>query len=359
MQTISDDYDITNDELQTHVQLPSIILRIVLMLLAVALNAGLILYLMAYRYKLIGLIEYEIAIAIVAAIAIFIIGLMGGKFWIALGYRFSTALYRVYLGDKGGKVFRLFSFFYVKFTDPDAKLYLEGRSKDPKLAHPLNLFKLVFNISISQLSFFMLATAFLARPVVSYLRSLFPQDFFPFISDTNVIIMQNILAMGISVSIMALYIPMNYIMKDSNIRTWNTNDMIIGTPSSTLRSRIDGLVGISAVFSGWSIYLGETNEGLNRFAIELIWIVEGYNLGTVLDYISWLLALLIMAWPLIVPASIYYFSNHQRTVNAFRAEASFRGVPVGVSKVRSPTDVEHTIINEFKSTFKALTNLTE
>lgn len=346
---ISDDYHITEDELRSDVKLPFILTRLLFMLIAVTSNIALVYFLLATRYDLLGLIEYEIAASIVAGLSIFILGLIGGRFWIGIGYRISRATYNVYLVEDKGFFQKIFAYFYRKFTEPDSRIYLEAKAKDPRLNNPLNLFQLIINISISQLSFFMVGTAFLARPVIQLLRDFLPDNNILLINESNQLIVQNIAAMGIAVIVMAFYIPMNYIMTDSNIRTWNLKDMKIGTPSQKIRSRVDGLIGLGAIITGWSIYSDETSGGIDRFALnDFNWIVQGYDLATYLDYVIWLAALLILAWPLIVPASIYYFTNHGKTVNKFRAEASRRGVPIGVTKVRHPTSEEAKIIREFQ-----------
>ncbi len=344
---LDDDYNITLDDLSCSTSLPGRFLLLLIPIFSILLTTGAILAII-YNVR-----EFDVppglALTISASVGVgvFLLGLIGGKIWQTIGRIMATSTYMVYLKENKTIFQRIFGWFYTKFVEKDAQVYLEGRAEDPRLGNILNLIKLVARISISQVSFFIVATQFLSRPLVNYIVSLLPGIF---LSRAQQLIAQNVLALGISVVLMTLYLPMSFIIEDSNIRTWIPKDRKISTPSETIRNQIDSIVSFGAILTGWGIYQTQILDQGTLFFLNSLsnqWVLQGFDVVQLVDYLLWLIGLLLLSWPFILPAAYYYFLTHHKTVNNFRATAHSKGVPIGVSKVRLPDTGELHVIQEF------------
>ncbi|MFV2016791.1 MAG: hypothetical protein ACC656_15270, partial [Candidatus Heimdallarchaeota archaeon] len=266
--------------------------------------------------------------SIVFSIMVFILGLIGGKLWQTMGMIGARATYAPFV-QKDVKRSWL-SRLYIKFFESDADIFLEGRAKDRRLKGPLSVIPLVFRISLSQMGFYITATAFIIGPVISEIRSMFPWY------KENADLLTPLLTLAVSTIVLGMYIPLIIILEDSNLRSFDSENRFIHIPGSTFRSRFDAVVGIGALTSGWAIF-NKIRTGLsdNKFVFE-----GDSTIIVTFDYIAWLGFILILSWPLIAPASMYYFMTLDNSINNFRSEAIIAGIQLGVTKIRPPEDSE-------------------
>jgi len=349
---LDDDYSITNEALVSRVDLPGRLVSLISPIFNVLLVSGLVLFSIYNILKLDIAIESAVYIALGVGAVIFILGILGGVVWQIIARIMAKATYTVYLSENKSIIQKIFGWFYVKFVEKDAQVYLEARAEDPRLGNIFNLFKLITRISISQVSFFIISIQFLSRPAVQYIRSLLPTlDF----TITQVLIAQNVAAIGLSVLFITLYLPMSFLIEDSNIRTWVGKSRTISTPSASIRSQIDNIISFSAILTGWGIYLAQIDQQQSLLVLERLrnqWVISGVDLVLYLDYAIWIFGLMLLSWPLILPAAYYYFRTYHKTINRFRRNAHKNGVPIGVSKVRLPDMIELEVIHEFMNSEK-------
>ncbi len=347
---VFDNYSISGDTLESTVDLPGWVFRILAAALAIMANTGLILLLFLIIPG-VEISEITIGFAAVGGLLIFLLGLVGGWFWEVIGRLVATSFYLAYIPQaKDNLIGRL----YRRFIDADSKIYLEARSKDHRLTSAKGIFGLVFRISISELSFFIFITALVVNPFA--IRIFGGIAFY----DTYRELIDPFLALGISVMILAFYLPTNFIMEDADIKTFDVEARSLDVPGRKLRSFIDGIVGIGALSSGFQLFEAlrpELSGGNFLFGNGVTDSIAIFSL----DYIAWLVFIMLISWPLIFPASLFFFIRYQKIVNAFRAQAVSNGIPIGVLRVRPPGPDEQHILNSYieksKDTFHPVTTI--
>lgn len=268
---------------------------------------------------------------------VFIMGLIGGIYWQQMGMIGARATYMPFVKSDAKRSW--LSRLYIRFFESDSEIFLEGQAKDRRLKGPLSIMPLVFRISLSQMGFYITATAFIIGPAISKIRS-----YSPYYED-NTELFTPLITLGVSTFILGMYIPLTIILEDCNLRSFDPESRFIRVPGSSFRSRFDALVGIGALTSGWTIF--------NDFRPDdgFVKLFSGDStIMITLDYVAWLGFILVLSWPLIAPASMFYFLTLEKSINKFRSEAIIAGVPLGVSKIRQPEDSEVMNIASFIQT---------
>ncbi|MDH5401946.1 MAG: hypothetical protein OEY49_05590 [Candidatus Heimdallarchaeota archaeon] len=338
MKKVYIDYNITQDSLTSTAELPGKLQLITFSCAVIIINI-LATYFIYTDILGIQKLVNRISFSILFSLIVFGLGLIGGRIWQKFGIIGAKATYLPYV--EVPEQLSMLSRIYIKLLESDSDIFLEGRSKDQRLKGPISVLPLIFRVSLSQMGFFITITALIINPIKKGIR---PD--FPFFAYVNIVAI--IFTLGLSVLILALYLPMSIILFDSNLRTFNQNTRFVGVPGAKFRSRLDSFVGIGALSTGWSIFGEVRDTSINGF-----FLFNGNStLFITLDYLSWLVFILILSWPLIAPASIYYFRNLSKTINIFRSEAIQKGVPIGVSHIRQPDEKETSEIQSFISDTK-------
>ncbi|MCE7733428.1 MAG: hypothetical protein GPJ54_01030 [Candidatus Heimdallarchaeota archaeon] len=340
------DYDISHEALLAEFEKPLKIGIAFFSLVVIGIN-------IAASYFLYSIItelddsNVRLTFSISFSIMVFIMGLIGGLFWQKMGLIGARATYApfVHADKKRSWISRL----YIRFFESDSEIFLEGQAKDRRLKGPLSIGPLIFRISISQMGFYITATAFIIGPIISRIRSYSP------LYQNNSELLTPLLTLGVSTIILGMYIPLTIVLEDSNLRSFDPDNRFIHTPGSSFRSRFDAVVGIGALTSGWSIFT-EFREGLT----DQTFVIGGDStILMTLDYIAWLGFILMLSWPLIAPASMYYFLTLEKSINKFRSEAIIAGIPIGVSNIRPPKETEIINIASFIRTLEGSREETE
>jgi hypothetical protein len=328
------DYEITHEALLAESEKPHKIQIVVFSLVVISINivASYFIYSDIANFEDSGT---RLTFSISFSIMVFLMGLIGGKYWQRMGMIGAQATYAPFVQAEQKK--SPLSRLYIRFFESDAEVFLEGQAKDRRLKGPLSIMPLVFRISVSQMGFYITATAFIIGPIISEIRSYSP------LYKDNSEFLTPLITLGVSTAVLGLYIPLSIIIEDANLRSFDPKTRFIQVPGSSFRGRFDALVGIGALTSGWSIFtdlrLDLTDE---KFVIN-----GDSTILITLDYLIWLGFILILSWPLIAPASMYYFLTLEKSINKFRSEAIIAGIPIGVSKIRPPEDNEVVNVAQF------------
>jgi hypothetical protein len=338
---LNDDYQITEGVLRSDVSFLGTGPKLRISLTSISITTLLIFIFADADFLGSGL--EKLGYAILVGAIVFVIGVIGGLFWQYMGLKVASATYMVYLEDHPafGRYQKLFLSFYQRFAQKNTAIYLEGNAIDPKLTVFKNRFALIFRISLTQLSFFITSIAFLSRPVVAILRDWFSLGLFEDYETE----FQVVFGLGFAVFLQALYLPGSYILEDSNVRTWLREDRKIGIPLAGLRGKINSIISIGAIATGWGLYQKLYED--DQFLFNDIYVTDNESILQLVNYLLWLGAILCLSWPLIIPSALTYFMRHEDRVNTFRKEAIRCGIPVGVSLVRDPSTDEVGIINNF------------
>ena len=341
---ILDDYDLTLDILQADFKRPGVISRSLRYVMSFLVISSITYYVIKIRFFPDRFDINNVIIALLVGIILVLIGIFDGHVWRYIGFKIASSTYLIYLDQWQTRFRRLFSKIYFSLEDKDAFVYLEGKAKDKDLTNFGVMIRLILKISIPLLSFFILGISLVSLPLMEYLQSHYSENQFLVDYEFEIVTVGTLF---LSVSLMALYIPAWLILEDSNMRTWRKVNRHISIPLASIRNKIDSIVGISALGTGWVLFQS-LKEGSGFLPDQdLFFQRDGNAFFEVLDYFLWLVYILIISWPLIIPASVTYFQNHSRTVNKFRAEALSNGIQIGVSGVRVPTGEELQIVNEY------------
>jgi len=316
------DYEITEKELISTVTLPSKIFIVFFCLFALGINFFIGTFLLALVLGEISNFNNAVLIGAVYSPLIFIGGVIGSKYWEIFGNSAAKTNYIAFTESRGdlGWIAKL----YVRFLEKDAFVYFEGNSKDTKLKGPVSLFKVLFRISLVELGFFMTTLSLIVQPIAGALG-----DSIPIYSKYHNLF-NMLVGLGFSVVILGVYYPMTIILEDSNIKTFDTKQRFINVPGSQFRRKLDALVGIGALSTGWTIF-----NNLQDGHFVLPW--DNFK---VLDYVIWLFFIMMLSWAILFPAALFFYMRYEKILNRFRSEAIERGVKVGVSKIREPTTQE-------------------
>jgi len=124
----------------------------------------------------------------------------------------------------------------------------------------------------------------------------------------------------------------------------------LDTPGSKIRSYIDGIIGVGAISSGYSLFADVRAHLVGQAFFFGKVIFPAHPTATViftLDYISWLIFIMMISWPLILPATLFFFFRYQTIVNRFRSQAAKAGIPVGVARIREPYEPEIPLVTAY------------
>ena len=335
MDDLYHDYEITEKELVSNVTLPSKIFILLFCLIAIGLNFLIGTFLFAIGLGEISNFSNAVLIGAIYAPVIFMGGIIGSKYWKVFGNSAAKTNYIAFTEAKGemGWIAKL----YVRFLEKDAFVYFEGNSKDTQLKRPGSLFKVLIRISLVELGFFMTTLSLIVQPIIGALGDNIPSFYSDYQNLFNMLV-----GLGVSVVILGVYYPMTIILEDSNIKTFDTKTRFINVPGSQFRRKLDALVGIGALSTGWSIF-NKLQDG--HFILD-----PNYK---VLDYLVWLLFIMLLSWAILFPAALFFYMGYEKLLNQFRAEAIERGVKVGVSKIRKPTEQELTTIQKVSAMTKS------
>lgn len=335
MDSLYHDYEITEAELTSKVVLPPKILIILFCFIAIGLNFLIGTFLLAIELGDISKFSNSLLIGAVYAPVIFIGGLIGSKYWEILGNSAARTNYLAFTESRGdlGRIARL----YVRFLEKDAFVYFEGNSKDTNLRGPISLFKVLIRISLVELGFFMTTLSLIVQPIVGALGDNIPSFYSDYHNLFNMLV-----GLGVSVVILGVYYPMTIILEDSNIKTFDTKTRFINVPGSQFRRKLDALVGIGALSTGWTIF---KNLQGGQFILD-----KNFQ---VLDYVIWLIFIMLLSWAILFPAAAFFYMRYQKILNRFRSEAIERGVKVGVSKIREPSAQELATIEKVSAMNKS------
>ncbi len=335
MSKLYGDYEISHEALLAENENPGKTQIVFFSLIVIGINVTASYFIYSRIADLDDSVDTKLTFSISFSIMVFLMGLIGGLYWQRMGMIGARATYLPFVETDTKKTW--LSRLYIRFFESDSEIFLEGQAKDRRLKGPLSVMPLVFRISLSQMGFYITATAFLIGPVVSKIRS-----YSPYYKD-NSELFTPLITLGVSTFILGMYIPLTIILEDSNLRSFDPDSRFIRVPGSSFRSRFDALVGIGALTSGWAIF----NELRLDFTNEKFVIDGDSTILLTLDYITWLGFILMLSWPLIAPASMFYFLTLEKSINKFRSEAIIAGVPLGVSKIRPPEESEVVNIAKF------------
>ena len=333
------DYTIDEETLKTSVKFASMSSMVVLALLNLFLATAII-FVVLRAYDLSLSLSNRILVSVAISIVIIIIGGLGGFTWQKIGLWVASNTYKIYTNKFDMPFLKYLGAIYLRFVGKDSVLYLEGQALDVNYTDVKYRLSFVLTLGISQLSFFLIYLTYMWNPIfnrVRFLRNLVPDYELEF---------QALLSIAFSIGTLAIYLPATFILRDANLRVWNTKSRRISQPLATIRSLIQSLIGISAIFTGWGVY-SDITDGKDLIILGFLFPDSSFSIVYLLDYFAALVVIILITSPFVYPAAATYNIAHSRNVNKFRTGAILAGVEVGVSKVRVATREEKDNIGEY------------
>ncbi len=331
MSQLYSDYEIDINTLTSNAKIPSLAFLVLISILSISVNIIMI-FAIGYFTNIFNNNIILIIVSIAGGFIIFLTGIIGGNSWLRVGYKMASATYMPYVSEK----YNILSKLYIKFAESDSRIFLEAKAKDPRFTGIRGIIFLIIRISLSQLGFYITITSLLINPLRPYFV-----NHLSFYNKYGSLI-DPIIALAFSIILLGLYLPMSFILDDANLRTFNTDERKIYTPSRGIRGKIDGIVGFSALTTGWGIFETVRISNSGYFFIK-----GDSTFSQALDYVSWLAFIMALSWPIILPAAIYFFQSYDKLINKFRTDAIVRGIPIGVSKIRPPDGMELSTLQVF------------
>lgn len=341
---ILDDYQLSIEILSADIKRPekkTILIRYIFSYLAILAT---VYFFMKQRFFPGSFEILNLIISIITGLIIILISTFAGQLWHYLGYKMASLSYLIYIDPSKTKITKLFSKAYFLLEDKDAFVYLEGKAIDKDLTKLSEILRLILRVSIPLLGFFILVISFLFRPIVVYLQTIYQGSQFFYEFELEIIILGTLI---ISCILLSFYLPAWFILKDSNMRLWKKDTRKISVPLGSIRNKIDQIVGIGAIGTGWGLFNNLYADTGFLISNDFLNLNQFGTVFGVVDYFLWLSFILVISWPIIVPSVVTYFKNHDKTVNKFRSEALASGIQIGVSGVRVPMSEELNSVNEY------------
>jgi hypothetical protein len=341
---IDTDYKINEEIISSEVKMASAFNLLIVAIGSIFLTLLFSFYLLTVRFSNSYSLQENFYISIILSMIVFVSSIIGGLLWRWIGYKIATITYELYLFPDKTVFHKIFAYVYFRFVEINEPVYFEAKAKDPDFNNFKNRIELITNLTLTEVSFFILALVFLSRPLLRYIINLIPSIVLPEDLQLGFVIF---LSIAFSVCFMAFYFPASYITQDSNIRTWNYKDLKISKPLASLKRRIDGIIGIGALSTGWGIYSSYYYNSGYFFTNDFFFLSFEGQFLKILDYIIWILSIVLIFWPLSVPAVIVYFYKHEFLVNRYRTQGMKNGVKVGVTHTRPPNSEELSDVKKY------------